>query len=272
MSAPDTIVLVHGLWLTAASWQPWIERYEARGFKVLAPSYPGLDKTPAELNADPSAIEALTMPDVVESYETIIGALDAPPIIIGHSQGGVITQVLLDHGHGAAGVAISSVPTEGVTVLPLSQIKATFPILSHPSTRHQAVPLTAEQFHYAFTNTLDAEAAAQAYAEQAIPAPGPMIWGGVLGNFKPGHQEHWVDYKNDDRAPLLFISGGQDHIMPPAVQKSNLKHYKGDTVTELREFADRSHYICSEPGWEEVADLALDWALEHAAPAPAAAE
>src|SRR5215218_5681175 len=136
-AAPDTIVLVHGLWVTPRSWEHWIEHYEGKGYRVLAPAYPGLEVE--ALNEDPSPIEALTIPGVVEHLEGIVGELDKPPIIMGHSAGGLFTQILLDHGYGAAGVAIDSAPAEGVRVTPVSQIRSLFPILRNPANRHRAV-------------------------------------------------------------------------------------------------------------------------------------
>src|SRR3954466_14877181 len=152
MSTPNTIVLVHGFWVTPRSWEQWIAHYEAKGFTVLAPAYPGFDVEVEALNADTSPIEAVTVPQIIERLEGIIGELDAPPIIMGHSAGGVFTQVLLDHGFGAAGVAINSAPTEGVKRIPLSQIRATFPVLKNPANRHRAVGFTLEQWDYAFAN------------------------------------------------------------------------------------------------------------------------
>jgi pimeloyl-ACP methyl ester carboxylesterase len=264
-TGPDTIVLIHGLWMTPRSWEKWIERYRDRGYRVVAPAYPGLEVEVEALRADPSPIEALTVPETVEHLEGIVRDLGSPPIIMGHSFGGVLTQILLDHGFGAAGVAIDSVPAEGVKVVPLSQIKASFPVLRNPANRHRAVPFTPEQFHYAFTNTLSEEESAQVYERYHIPAPGGWVWGGVLANFEPGHQDTWVNFENDDRAPLLFIAGGEDNIMPASVNESNAKHYeKSNAVTDYKEFPGRSHYTVGQDGWEEVADYALDWAVENA--------
>jgi pimeloyl-ACP methyl ester carboxylesterase len=151
--APDTIVLIHGFWVTPRSWEHWIAHFEAKGFRVLAPAYPGFGVEVEALNADPTPIEQLTVPGVVEHLEAIVGELESPPILIGHSAGGTFVQILLDHGFGAAGVAINSAPTEGVRAVPLSQIKATFPVLKNPANRHRAVGLTHEQWRYAFTNT-----------------------------------------------------------------------------------------------------------------------
>jgi pimeloyl-ACP methyl ester carboxylesterase len=262
---PNTVVLIHGLWMTPRSWEHWIERYESSGYRVLAPAYPGLEVEVEALRADPSPIEALSVPVTVEHLEKVVGELDSPPIIMGHSFGGVLTQILLDHGFGAAGVAIDSVPAEGVKVVPPSQIKASFPVLKNPANRHRAVGFTPEQFHYAFTNTLSEEESAQVYERYHVAAPGSWVWGGVLANFTPGHQDTWVNFENDDRAPLLFIAGGEDHIMPPSVNKSNVKHYeKSSALTEYKEFPGRSHFTVGQEGWEEVADHALTWAVEHA--------
>src|SRR5512134_238906 len=156
-NAPDTIVLVHGLWMTPRSWENWVRYYEGKGYRVLTPTYPGFEVEVEALNADPDLIAKLTVPDTVAYIESAITALDKPPIIMGHSFGGTLTQILLDHGCGAAGVAINSAPTEGVRVTPLSQVKSLFPALKNPANRHKAVGFTPEEFHYAFTNTLSAE-------------------------------------------------------------------------------------------------------------------
>ena len=261
-NSPDTIVLIHGLWMTPRSWEHWIAHYEGNGYRVLAPAYPGLEVEVEALRADPSPIDALTVPETVAHLEGIIRALDRPPILMGHSFGGALTQLLLDRGLGAAGVAIDSAPTEGVKVVPLSQIKSLFPVLKNPANRHRAVGFTPEQFHYAFTNTLSEEESAKVYERYHVPAPGRWVWDGVLANFTPGHQATWVDFENDDRAPLLFIAGGEDHIMPASVNQSNAKHYKSDTHTDYQEFPGRSHWTCGQPGWEEVADYALSWAVD----------
>lgn len=269
-TAPDTIILIHGFWVTPRSWEGWISHYERKGYKVLAPAYPGFEVEVEALNADPGPIEQITIPQIVNNLQTIIDELDRPPILMGHSAGGAIVQVLLDLGRGAAGVAINSAPTEGVRVAPLSQLKSTFPVFKNPANRHRAVSLTFEQWKYAFTNTFAEDEARRLYERYHIPASGNIVWGGVLANLKPGHQEVWVDYRNDARPPLLFVSGSEDRLMPPKVQHSNAKHYKSAAVTEVKVYDGFAHLLPAQDGWERIADEALDWAERNAMSSTAA--
>lgn len=267
-TTPDTIVLIHGFWVTPRSWEHWIRHYEGRGFRVLAPAYPGFEVEVEALNADPSPIERVTVPEIIGQLEALVGGLGTPPILIGHSAGGVFTQILLDHGFGAAGVAMNSAPTEGVKVVPLSQIRATFPVLKNPANRHKAVGFTYEQWRYAFTNTFSEEESRRLYERYAIPASGQIFWGSALANIHPGRDDNWVDYHNEARAPLLFISGSDDHLMPPSIQRSNAEHYKAEgTVTEVKEFPG-PHLLSARGGWEEIADYALEWAVTNATREP----
>ena len=206
------------------------------------------------------------MPQIIEHLEAVIGALDAPPIIMGHSAGGVFTQILLDHGFGAAGVAINSAPTEGVKRVPLSQVKATFPVLKNPANRHRAVGFTLEQWHYAFTNTFSEEESRALYERYHIPASGAIFWGSALANIHPGKDDSYVELQ--ERRPRAAAVHLRQRGPPDAaeLQRSNAKHYKSEhTITEVKEF-EGPHLLPAEEGWEEVADYALDWALEHARP------
>ena len=261
----DTIVLVHGLWMTPRSWEGWKAHYEEKGYRVLTPAYPGFEIEVEELRKNPDIIANLTVPETVDHLASVIESVEVPPIIIGHSFGGTLTQLLLARGLGAAAVVVDSAPTEGVRVNPLSQVKSLFPALKNPANVHRAVGFTQEEFHYAFTNTLSRVESDTVWERYAIAAPGNWVWVyGLIANFKPGHQETWVDY-TADRTPLLFIGGEKDHIMPPSVNKSNAKHYdKSPAVTEYHEFEGRDHWTCAAPGWEAVADYALDWALAYA--------
>jgi pimeloyl-ACP methyl ester carboxylesterase len=259
--SPTTIVLIHGLWLTALSWEHWAQRYTDDGFHVIAKSWPGMDGDIDALRADPSAIDDLGLAEITDYYEQIITGLDRPPIIMGHSFGGLVTQVLLDRGLGSAGVAIDSSPIKGVLALPASELRSGFPGLKNPANRHRAVSLTEEEFHYAFTNTLTDAESLDVYHRYAAPGPGRVLFQGAFANFSH-HSPAGVDIHNDERAPLLIITGGVDHVYPPKVGEENAKRqHKSKAITAYREFPGRSHFTVGQPGWEEVADFAIDWAL-----------
>jgi pimeloyl-ACP methyl ester carboxylesterase len=263
---PDTIVLIHGFWVTPRSWEEWKAHYEAKGYRVLAPAYPGLEVEVEALNADPAPIAELTLPRIVDHLASVVGALEQPPILIGHSAGGTLVQILLDRGHGAVGVVLNSAPTEGVRVLPLSQLRSTFVAFKNPANRNRAVGLTPEQWHYAFANTFSDEESLRLYRRYHVPASGRILWSSVLANFMPGPQDAAVDYGNADRPPLLFVSGSEDHLMPPSVQRSNAAHYTGATTTEIEEYEGYAHLLPAQPGWQRIADHVLDWAVRHARP------
>lgn len=269
-NSTNTIVLIHGLWMTPLSWEHWIDRYNDRGYTVLAPAWPGMDGDIEQLRADPSTIENLGIEEIVDHYDAIIRELDAPPIIMGHSFGGAFTEILLDRGLGAAGVAIDAAAVKGITKLPFAQLKSAFPVLKNPANNHHAVMLTFDEFHYAFSNTMRDDDAVAAYNRYAVPGPGRVLYQGAFANFNP-HAPTRVDFRNDNRAPLLLIAGEDDHTVPAVVDRSAAKHYrKAAAVTDYKEFAGRSHFIIGQAGWEEVADYALRWAVEHVATPPGA--
>jgi pimeloyl-ACP methyl ester carboxylesterase len=261
----ETIVLVHGLWMTPLAWEHWVDRYERRGFTVLTPGYPGIGQGEAgvaALREDSSGIARVGVADVMAELTELVQGLEEPPIIMGHSFGGTFAQLLAGAGLGRAAVSIDGAAVKGVLATPLSEAKSVLPVLIDPANRHRAVPLTPKQFHYAFTNTLDETASQEAYDRYAVPTPAGILFEGGFANFTP-HAATTFDFTNAERPPLLFVSGGSDHILPPAVQKENARRCTegSSAITAHVVFDGRDHYTCGEPGWEAVADFALDWAL-----------
>ncbi|MFE3229363.1 alpha/beta hydrolase [Nocardia sp. NPDC059228] len=268
-SKPDTIVLIHGIAMTPLSWEHWVPHYEAKGFKVLTPAYPGIEPGEAgvaALRKDPSPLAGLGTGQVVEHLQAFLDNLDTKPIIMGHSFGGIFVQLLLDAGYGSAGVSIDGGGTKGVKATPLTEIKAALPVVGNPANKDRAVTMTEEQFHYAFTNNLTDEESKAVYDRYAVAVAARMIFQTALANVTP-NAATTVDYSNDDRAPLLFIAGGHDHILPHAIQHENYKKWaKNSTaITAYELFEGRDHFTCGEPGWEDVADFALEWALNPVA-------
>jgi pimeloyl-ACP methyl ester carboxylesterase len=261
----DTVVLIHGLWMTPLAWEHWVERYQARGFSVLTPGYPGIGQGEAGLRAlrdNPDAVADVGVREIMDSLTELIDKLDTAPIIMGHSFGGTFAQLLVGNGLGSAGVSIDGAAVKGIKVTPLSEARSVLPVLDNPANIKKASVLTPKQFHYAFTNTLDDAAAQAAYDRYSAPTPAKVLFQGGFANFTP-HAATTFDFADDERAPLLFISGGSDHILPPPVQKHNYeKNAKHSTaIAAHKVFPGRDHYTCGEPGWEAVADFALDWAL-----------
>jgi len=264
-----TIILIHGMWMTPRSWDNWIDHYTDRGYRAIAPGWPGIDKEPEEIRRDPSPLKGLGIEECVEHYDQIIRGLDRPPIIIGHSFGGLFTQLLLDRGLGAAGVAIGTGPPKGVIVLPPSTLRAAVPALKNPFNRNGLAPLSPKQFQWRFTNTLTREESDAIYREQYIPGTNRAFFQAAFANLAPNSPAK-VTFSSPSRPPLLLIVGGDDHISPPALNKTLLKlQRRAPSATESKEYPGRTHLTAGMDGWEEVADYALNWALEHAVTAKA---
>jgi len=250
--------------MTPLSWEKWISRYTEKGYKVIAPGWPGVDRPIEDIRQDPDSLAGLGVTEIVDHYETIIRGLEKPPIIMGHSFGGLMAQILIDRGWGASGVALCSAPVKGILLLPFSSVRVAWPALKNPANTHKAHALTAEQFHYAFGNLLSEEESQAVFERYAIPGPDHLLFQASFANFNP-HAATTVNFHNDGRAPLLLAAGEHDHIAPPSVAHMNYKLYKHSTaVTDYKEFDGHSHYILGEKGWEEVADYCLDWAVTNA--------
>ena len=267
-NAPGTIVLIHGLFLTRSSWEKWVERYSARGFTVIAPGWPGLDGTVEELRRDPTPLKRLDIKTVLDHFDALIRALDSPPIIMGHSFGGLFAQLLAYRGLGSAAVGIDPGAPVGVFSLPLSTLKAGAPVLGNPFNIGNATMLTPEQFHYAFTNTITEEDSKRLYDRYAVPCANRVLFEGAFENFVP-HSAAKVDV-TIDRAPILLIAGGADHLVTPGYTRSNFHLIsQSPGISAFKEFPGRPHFTGAVEGWEAVADYALEWALNPRATAEA---
>lgn len=258
-AAGTPVVFIHGLWLHATSWEPWVEHFRAAGYEPVAPGWPGVPDTVDEARAHPELIASHGVDDVIEHYEKVIANLPAPPVLIGHSFGGLIVEKLLGLERGIAGVAIDAAPIKGVLPLPLSALRSSFPILKNPANSGKAVSLTAEQFRYAFGNGIPEDESNALYEKWNIPAPGKPLFQAASANLNP-HSETKVEVDNDERGPLLLIMGGKDHTVPEAITKSTMKQYrKSNAVTEIKEYADRGHSLTIDHGWQEIADDTIAW-------------
>ncbi|MBE2214574.1 MAG: alpha/beta hydrolase [Opitutaceae bacterium] len=261
----NTIILIHGLWVTPLSWDKFKRRYEAQGYTVLAPAWPGVEGSPAEMRRDASSLHGVGAEDVIEHYARIIRELPEPPIIMGHSYGGLVTQALADRGLGAAVVAIDSVPPKGIYLLPFSTYGALTGALANPLNYRSTFIFSFPQWWRVFANTLTEADARREYEAQVIPASGRAIFQAALANVTPGASTA-VNFRNPARPPMLVVGGEKDVIMPAALSRKIFRRHRASSaVTEYKEFAGRSHYIIAEQGWEEVADFALAWATDKVA-------
>jgi pimeloyl-ACP methyl ester carboxylesterase len=254
----ETIVLIHGLWMTPRSWEKWKARYEEQGHTVLAPAWPGMEGEVEALREDPSPIAELDIPTIVDHYEEIIRGLESEPIIMGHSFGGTFAQLLGSRGLGKAVVGVAPSTVKGITDAPASTLRASASVLRNPFHKHAAIDLDERQFHYAFANTLSQEESDAIRERYDVPAARTVLFEGVLANLHR-HPSTEVDFAKE-HPPLLFVAFGEDHIIPPKVARHNFEKYeKSDSVRAFKEFPDRPHFPAVD-GWEEVADYALAWA------------
>ena len=251
------VVFVHGLWLLPSSWARWMKLFESAGFTALAPGWPDDPQTVSAANAHPEVFAGKSVGDVADHYEEIINGLENKPVIIGHSFGGLLAQILAGRGLSSATVAVDPAPFRGVLPLPFSALKSAWPVLGNPANRNRAVPLTFDQFRYAFANAVDETQAERLYEEFAVPAAGKPIFQAASANLNPW-TEVKVDTENANRGPLLILSGEKDHVVPWAIANASFKHQqKNANVTEIKEIKGRGHALTIDDGWREVAETAL---------------
>jgi pimeloyl-ACP methyl ester carboxylesterase len=253
------VVFVHGLWLHASSWSPWMEKFAGAGYDPVAPGWPGEPATVEEARRDPSGVAGHGIESVVAHFAQVIDGLPERPVVIGHSFGGLIAQQLLGQDLAAAAVAIDPAPIKGVLVLPPSALKVASIVLRSPANRNMAVSLTAEQFRYGFGNAVSEQESAELYQQWNVPSPGKPLFEAAFANFSPGSPAK-VNTRNKTRGPLLVTAGGKDHTVPAAISTSTRKLYhRSPAITDFVEFGDRGHSLTVDHGWAEVADYALEW-------------
>jgi pimeloyl-ACP methyl ester carboxylesterase len=253
------VVFIHGLWLLPSSWDRWAALFEEAGFTALSPGWPDDPATVGEANANPDVFAGKTIGQVADHYADVISHLTRKPAVIGHSFGGLLTQIVAGRGLSAASVAIDPAPFRGVLPLPISALKSSSPVLSNPANRSRAVPLTYEQFRYGFANAVSEDEAKDLYETFAVPAPGAPLFQAATANLNPW-TEAKVDTKNPERGPLLIISGEKDHTVPWAIANASYKRQaRNDGVTEIKEIPNRGHALTIDSGWREVADTALSF-------------
>ncbi len=260
MSRKDhPVMFIHGLWIHASAWQPWMDLFAERGYAVSAPGWPGDADTVVGTRANPDALNDVGIAQILHHHRKLIGDPEIKPIIVGHSFGGLIAQELLAAGQAAAAVAIDPAPIKGVKALPLSQLRSAFPVLGNPANRRRTVSLSAKQFHYAFGNALSEEESNELHERWTIPGPGKPLFEDAAANFSKNSPAK-VDTHLADRGPLLLTSGTEDHTVPLKVTREVFGMYaKGGSDTDFHEFEGRGHSLTMDRGWRDVADITLDW-------------
>ena len=251
------VVFVHGLWLLPSSWDRWATLFEEAGFTALTPGWPDDPETVAEANAHPEVMANKTVGQVADHFSEIVRKLTQRPVIIGHSFGGLLAQILAGRGLSAATVAIDPAPFRGVLPLPFSALKSAWPVLGNPANRKRAIPLTYEQFRFGFANAVTEEEAQELYKTFAVPASGAPLFQAAAANLNPW-TEAKVDTENPERGPLLIVSGQKDNTVPWSIANASFKQQqKNNSVTEIVEIPNRGHALTIDSGWREVADTAL---------------
>ena len=256
---PRQIVFIHGAWVTPMCWEPFAAYFTKLGYECLAPAWPGKDRPIETIRADPSPLAGLGIAEIVAHYEGIVRSLDEPPILVGHSFGGLFVQILLDRGLGRAGVAIDSAPPRGVMVYEPTAVRSLASVLSTWQGWRKVVRWSYANFRYAFVHTLPEADARAAFEKHVTPETGRIFFQGALAAANPGSPAS-VNFANSARAPLLLVAGAEDRIVPASVNRRNHRRYRGSAaVTDFFEFAGRTHWIIAQPGWEDVAGYISEW-------------
>jgi non-heme chloroperoxidase len=258
------VVFIHGLWLLPSSWDRWAEVFTEAGYTALTPGWPDDPETVEQANAKPEVFARKSVGEVADHFAEVIGRLKRKPAVVGHSFGGLLTEIVAGRGLAAVSVAIAPAPFRGVLPLPVSALKSARPVLGNPANRNRAVPLTYEQFRYGFANAVSEDEAKELYTTFAVPAAGLPLFQAATANLNPW-TEAKVDSKNPRRGPLLIIGGEKDNTVPWAIANASYKKQTRNVgVTEIVEIPNRGHAITIDSGWREVADTALSFVKRFA--------
>ena len=258
-SGRTTVVFIHGLWLLPSSWDRWVDLFETAGYSAVKPSWPDDPETVAEAKAHPEVFAGKGVGQVADHVSAVVKRLSKKPAVIGHSFGGLLAQIVAGRGLSKATVAIDPAPFRGVLPLPISALKAASPVLSNPRNWNKAIPLTFEQFRFAFANAVSEDEARQLYETFAVPAPGEPLFQAATANLNPW-TEAKVDTANPERGPLLILDGEKDNTVPWAIANASYKKQKRNPgVTEIKKIAGRGHALTIDSGWKEVAEVALEF-------------
>ena len=256
-SGRTPVVFIHGLWLLPSSWDRWAAVFEEAGYTSLTPGWPDDPETVDEAKEHPEVFANKTIGQVADHYALVIEKLDKKPAVIGHSFGGLLAQMIAGRGLSAATVAIDAAPFRGVLPLPISALRSAKPVLENPRNRHRAIPLTFDQFRYAFANAVSEDEAKELFETFAVAAPGAPLFQAAAANLNPW-TEAKVDTENPARGPMLIVSGEKDHTVPRVISDATYKRQqRNEGVTEFVEIANRGHALTIDSGWREVADTAL---------------
>jgi pimeloyl-ACP methyl ester carboxylesterase len=251
------VVFVHGLWLLPSSWDRWVDVFDAAGFAPVCADWPDDPRTVEEAKAHPEVFAGKTIGEIADHVAGHIGQLQRKPVVIGHSFGGLLTQIIAGRGLSAASVAISPAPFRGVLPLPISALRSASPVLTNPANRNRAVPLTYDQFRYAFGNAVEEDEATQLYEAYSVPGSGAPLFQAAAANLNPW-TEAKVDSETSERGPLLIITSDSDHTVPPVIANASFKKQERNAATtEIVELEGRGHSLTIDHGWREVADTAL---------------
>ncbi len=265
-SGRTPVIFIHGLWLLPSSWANWAQLFEEAGYAALTPGWPDDPETVQEARANPDVFANKTLGQIADHTAEVIGKLDKKPAVMGHSTGGLVSQLIADRGLSVVTVAIAPGPFRGVLPIPISALRSVMPVLKNPLNRGRAVTLSVDEFKYGWTNALGEDEAKRLYETYHVAASGVALMQQANANLNP-FTEAKLDPKNPERGPLLIIEGEKDHTVPWAIANASFKRQqRNNGVTEIKKIPNRGHSLTIDSGWREVAETALQFVKQFVEP------